>query len=257
MKSTYHISVLLLGMTLPFQACEGLFENVYDKPDESRGATTAGQLYIDASDWLEWHYIDLIALTDSVNSDESYNTSSAWQTFRIPLSGESSDNKTGIYTYWYDVFGEGITKYEYRDFIPTASQPEPSTWSVAVHRNNVRTNGGSACVTEYTSIDEIPDGTKWLDKLEFVADQWDETGVWVIQDRMLLGIIGNQGITTNPELSSWLTIRIPPMPPSFVLDSRVRILRLADGTYAAMQLTDYQSVTGTKCCLTINYKYPL
>lgn len=34
-------------------------------------------------------------------------------------------------------------------------------------------------------------------------------------------------------------------------------LTLADGSMAAVQLQDYQSPTGTKCCLTINYRYPL
>ena len=29
-----------------------------------------------------------------------------------------------------------------------------------------------------------------------------------------------------------------------------------DGTYAALQLVNYQSNKGVKCCLTINYKYP-
>lgn len=74
---------------------------------------------------------------------------------------------------------------------------------------------------------------------------------------MLLGLIGNQGIDINSTLSSWLTIDIPPMPPAFTLDSRVYILRLDDGSLAALQLENYQSNTGTKCCLTIKYRYPL
>ena len=46
------------------------------------------------------------------------------------------------------------------------------------------------------------------------------------------------------------------MPPQFVHNNHVFILRLNDGTYAALQLEDYLSPTGTKCYLTINYKYP-
>ncbi|MDE5550640.1 MAG: HmuY family protein, partial [Bacteroidaceae bacterium] len=49
---------------------------------------------------------------------------------------------------------------------------------------------------------------------------------------------------------------IPPMPPTFKLNNHVFIVRFADDTYAAIQLENYQSPTGTKCCLTINYKYP-
>jgi hypothetical protein len=39
-------------------------------------------------------------------------------------------------------------------------------------------------------------------------------------------------------------------------NKHVFILRLADGTYAALQLADFISPEGKKCFLTINYKYP-
>lgn len=74
---------------------------------------------------------------------------------------------------------------------------------------------------------------------------------------MLLGIIGNQGTYINPVLSSWLLVDIPPMPPAFTLCSNVFIIRLPDDTFGALQLENYQSTEGTKCCLTINYRYPL
>ena len=47
------------------------------------------------------------------------------------------------------------------------------------------------------------------------------------------------------------------MPPTYSMDSRVYVLRLGDGTYAALQLADYMNCEGVKCHLTINYKYPL
>ena len=46
------------------------------------------------------------------------------------------------------------------------------------------------------------------------------------------------------------------MPPEFSMDSRVFVLRLNDGTYAALQLDNYLSPQGEKCFMTINYKYP-
>ena len=81
--------------------------------------------------------------------------------------------------------------------------------------------------------------------------------MWIDQDRMLLGIIGNQGTAVNTVLSSWLRIEIPPMPPAFTPDSRVFVIRLGDGTMGALQLADYQSAAGVKCCLSIKYRYPL
>lgn len=46
------------------------------------------------------------------------------------------------------------------------------------------------------------------------------------------------------------------MPPSFSMNNHVFVLRLKDGSYAALQLENYLAPNGTKCYLTINYKYP-
>lgn len=252
-------------LTLP--SCEGIFPGVYDRPvgDTTVTRTAEGTLYVDASDWGKWHYIDLRALTDSVAANPGYNTSEAWVTCAIPTEGDATSSveesgdvrQTGIYTYWYDVFGEGISHKEYRSYTPAERQPEPENWSIAVHRNNVRTNGGAAAVTEFADISRLPSDRAYLETLDFKADIWSETSVWTLRDHMLLGIVGSQGIEVNETLSSWLRMDIPPMPPVFSADSRVFVVRFADGTYAALQLSDYMSVAGTKCCLTINYRYPL
>lgn len=253
------VAMAMLAVVSP--SCDGIFNGIYDEAPEEEKATMAGQLYVDASDWGEWHYIDLKAVGEAVAADPSFDPSSLWQSAAIPLeptdAAGTENPYTGIYTYWYDVFGEGIGRNEFRDFYHTAAQPEPDDWTFAVHRNNVRTNGGAVARTEFRSFDELPADARELRTLEFVADEWNEKDVWSIQERMLLGLIGNQGIEINNVLSSWLTIDIPPMPPAFTHDGRVFILRLADGSLAALRLVDYQSATGTKCCLTIDYRYPL
>ncbi|MBQ0050226.1 MAG: HmuY family protein, partial [Bacteroidales bacterium] len=86
---------------------------------------------------------------------------------------------------------------------------------------------------------------------------WNENWVWVAQDRMLSGIIGCQGICINPVLSSWLEVNLPPIPPSFTHDKHVFLLRTASGELAALQLQNYMNAAGTKCHLTINYRFPL
>ena len=251
------LTAALLGLS----SCSGIFDNVYDAPPETKRETQAGQLYVDASDWGSWHYIDLNEVNDSTSADSAFNPSALWRHYTIPLAvtdtSGSDGHIPGIYTYWYDVFGAGLSNYEYRDFYPTAPQPGPESWSLAVHRNNVRTNSGAVARTGFRSFDELPAGTDWIADLTFHEDEWNEKDVWTIQDQMLLGIIGNQGIEINNTLSSWLTIAIPPMPPAFTYSDNVFILRLADGSLAALQLENYLSDTGTKCCLTINYMYPL
>lgn len=244
--------------------CNGLFDGVYDNPPADEPETVAGQLYIDASDWTKWHYIDLHVLADSVSANPSFNTSSLWDTRDIPLKAtgqtvetDASEELPGIYTYWYDVYGAGVDHYEFRSFYPTEGQSEPEEWTLAVHRNNVRTNGGAVAATAFNSFEELPEDRSFYAGLDFKPDTWNQSDVWTVQDRMLLGIIGNQGISVNTVLSSWLTMDIPPMPPAFTHNGKVFILRLSDGSMAAIQLQNYLSSTGTKCCLTINYRYPL
>lgn len=248
----------MIATLAALQSCNGIMDGIYDDPPAAPATTVDGQLYIDASDWAEWHYIDFPALARAVNDDPEFNTSSLWSTYPVPVEGEgSADGKWGIYTYWYDVFGVGISVNEFRDYRPTPAQPEPEEWTIAVHRNNVRTNGCKAAATEFNNIDDLPADAEYLESLHYEEDTWNETDVWVIQDHMLEGLIGNQGIDANPVLSSWLKVEIPPMPPAFTLNDRVFVLRLPDGTYGALQLADYQSPKGLKCCLTINYRYPL
>lgn len=243
-------------LALVFSSCHGMFEDIYDVPTENVDIKE-GQLYIDASSWLDWYYIDFN--TTNKNFAEG-GTSSAFVKYAIPTTGEErSDHPSGtpgIYTYWYDVFGAGLSNHKFSGFCATEPQPEPESWHIAVHRNNVRTNGAAVYETSYTSMNELPESSESFADKTFTSDEWNETDVWTVQAQMLQGLIGNQGIDINPVLSSWLKVDIPPIPPVFTLNNHVFIVRMNDGTYAAIQLENYQSPAGTKCCLTINYKYP-
>lgn len=259
-RAKNHISttVCILAVSSALQGCHGIMDGIYYHPSENETKTQAGQLYIDASDWHKWYYIDLKEVVANSLTDPDYNPSSAWNAYDIPLQeSDLGDGKSGIYTYWYDVFGAGLSVNEFRSFMPTAVQPEPETWTFAVHRDNVRTNGCGVAVTDYDSLEQIPEDKSFLDALDFTSDRWSENEVWCIQDNMLLGFIGNQGITINPALSTWLTVALPPIPPAFTISQKVMIMRLPDSSYAALQLANYQSSAGVKCCLTINYRYPI
>ena len=248
----------LAGVMLSLQGCTGIFDSVYDEPIDPTLIIVPGQLYIDASDWGKWYYIDLPAIATACADNPEYNANQHWQEYSIPME-ELTDatGRSGIYTYWYDVFGAGIGVNEFRTFLHTARQDEPRSWTIAVHRNNVRTNGCMVAATNYDSMDQLPQDLSSIKGLHFEGDRWSENEVWCEQSRMLLGLIGNQGIEINHTLSSWLKIEIPPMPPAFTLNSEVFILKLPDDTFAALQLENYQSPTGVKCCLTINYRYQL
>lgn len=227
-------------MLMALSACNGVMDGIYDDPP----TPAEGDIYIDATSWTQWHYICL--------HDGSVVT------YDIPTAEVASfdSDGTGIYTYWYDVFGEGVSKYELRDKYPTEHQPEPDHWDIAVHRNNVRTNGGAVYQTSVSDISSIGSATSFS-TMPFVEDTWNETDVWAVQTQMLEGLVGNQRIKINTELGKWLTMDIPPMPPTFGHNDRVFILRLSDGTYAALRLKNYKTPDSRNCGLTVEYKYPL
>ena len=99
-------------------------------------------------------------------------------------------------------------------------------------------------------MDELPESSDAFRNMVFTEDEWTENEVWDNQDQMLMGYVPSQGIELNRVLSSWLCMDIPPMPPAFSMNNHVFILRLKDGSYAALQLENYLSPKGTKCYLT-------
>lgn len=248
---------------LLLSACAGVMDGFYDEPEE-QPKSIDGQLYIDASSWTDWYYIDLKALTTDATRQQALQN--VEQPYPIPFPASSAPavtdhssiaGQTGLYDYWFDVWGAGISVNEFRSFKATNSQPAPADWTIAVHRDNVRTNGGAAYETALTDINLFAPSREELASYAFTADTWTEHDVWTDQSQMLNSLIGSQGIAINAVLSGWLQLDVPPMPPAFTHNSHVFVVRLSDGTYGALQLTNYLSPAGTKCCLTIRYKYPL
>lgn len=274
-------------------ACNGIAGGLYDEPQGDEPLTSGAELRVDATSWTDWYYIDFDSLatlaeaaaanpTDTVAQSalrHAQTTFTPWpiptDTLSAPLppegtgeasppegTGEASPPKEtgeaspGIYTYWYDCFGEGLTNNRFDAYYPTAPQPEPDHWSIAIHRNNVRTNGAEVLETSYTSIDDLPLASSTFTGLPFTPDTWTENQVWVDQSRLLQEYVGNQGIRINTVLSSWLTVSLPPIPPAFTLNSHVFLVRFPNGKVAALQLVNYMNTAGVKCHLTIKYKYP-
>lgn len=260
LKSLRHISIAGCGIMMMLTACNGIMGGLYDEDNggntyDNDAVSVHGTLYVDASSWTDWYYIDLHAIRDSiVKGVEPDLTFAPWP---IPTEETAAFDQegSGIYTYWYDIFGEGIAKREYRSSYPTAKQPEPEQWDIAVHRNNVRTNGGAAAETNGTDVSDDKALTAYT--TDMTGDEVNESDVWTISEKMIQSLIGNQRIKVNPVLSRWLTMEIPPMPPAFLQNDHVFLLRMKDNTYAALRLLNYISPTAVKCCLTIEYRYPV
>ncbi len=120
-------------------ACNGIFDDIYDEASPSSSVTTEGQLLVNASSWKDWYYVDFDSLQMYIERKDTAGLLKAQTHFThyaIPtsLSSGSGDGKTGMYTYWFDVFGKGISVNEKRGFTATDEQLEPQSWSIAFHR---------------------------------------------------------------------------------------------------------------------------
>lgn len=257
-------STILAGCAavLCLTACNGVFDDIYDSPSADDVKVEKNQLYVDAHDWGYWYYISFDSLEQYVESGDTAALSYAqthFTPYAIPKdslgSGNGTSQETGIYTYWFDVFGQGMDNNRLRWFRKTAGQPEPAEWDIAIHRQNVRTNNASVLETNYTSLDDLPESSASFTGAEFTSDEWSEKDVWADQSLMLQSLIGCQGIKINKALV-WLNVDIPPMPPSYRMNNHVFVIKLKDGKMAAVQLVNYKNPSGTACYFTINYKYP-
>lgn len=256
-------AVLVCGaLAVALTSCEGVFSGIYDNDSDSgEQRLKADEIYIDAADWDYWYYVDLDSILALRNAGDSAALYRALRTHDArPIPRDSVEavpaDSAGIYTYWFDIFGKGLSVYERRSYRPTAPQAEPPHWTFAVHRDNVRTNGCAVYETSYTSLTQLPDSSAAFRDAQFQADTWSERDVWTDRTAMLSCLMGSEGIKINQVLSSWLTVNIPPIPPTFTYNGHVFILRLPDGRCAALRLKSYMDSAGTKCKLTIEYRFP-
>lgn len=245
---------------LCLMACNGIFDDVYDDPVSEEVKPVEGELFIDASSWTAWYYVSFDSLQQYIEKGDTAGLIYA-QTHFTPYTieldstgtGDATVQAPGIYTYWFDVFGKGMSNYQLRSYRTTKPQAEPAEWDIAFHRQNVRTNGATVLETNYTSFDELPASSAMFTGATFTGDEWSERDVWADSRKMLLGLMGCQGININKPLSSMLQFNFPP---SYVLNNHIFLVKLKNGNMAAMQLANYMNAAGQTCRLTINYKYP-
>ena len=145
------LSVLLLvGSTLSFSSCNGLFEGIYDTPPKegetpqrgflSYDATThRGKIFADVSSYQHWTFFDLPSRT-TVTKEIPKTLSGKW------------DGKSAI-SYQHVTFP---STYRTDSVIHTDPMPVPKDWTFAFHHYDVATNHGVAVATNYRSLDALP-----------------------------------------------------------------------------------------------------
>lgn len=224
-----------------------MFDGIYDDPvrDTSiepgfTGTTEAGRytLLLDARDYDEWTFIDLHRLT--------------FETLPIPASLTGTWDGVSLW-YRYNVQGSRYRQLEQRQ---VDAQPEPGQWDIAIHHFDVRTNGGSALATDYTSIDALPATPEGFADKQFTGDTGTTHQCITDFSGMFDRNIWYQAGMVNTVLTEWVRMDFSTPPPKYEASNRVYLLRMKDGTMAALHLKSYMSETGTKGFLTIDIKYP-
>ncbi len=245
------IAIALCLATMALAGCNGIFDDIYDEPVADanlqlgfNGAGTSERftIVLDARDYDQWLFLDLHQRTI--------------ETRPVPttLTGDWDGQST-----WarYHVVGSTYTLLDER---PVDRQSTPEQWDLAIHHFDVRTNGGAVLRTNYASVDAVPQQLDLQSLLEhgtFVPDTWMLHQCIVDFSGMFDRNIWFQTSMVNPVLTEWVRMDFSTPPPKYEASRRVYLLRMADGTMAALQLKSYMSEAGTKGFLTIDVRYPL
>ena len=254
-------------------SCEGAFGWMYDDPEApatpapevNADRSVTATLSVNANPWGEWHYIDLAAVVSLLRDDPTADANRLWTMRPIPLEPTGPEEtvtghrRTGQYLYKFDTnYGEPIKGSEFQSFTPTAAQDDPEEWSFAVHRSEVRTNGGAVWASTLTDIDRATEAD--YRHASYTPDEWSENEVWSDSRTMISLRVPSQGIAINKVLGSWLRMTLMP---EYERNGHVFFLRLRDGSFAALQLVNHigggtpENPSPIRCYLTIKMRYPL
>lgn len=245
--------LLTVGSVFAFSACNGLFDGIYDSPPSGGTAprygflhydeaTHRGQIFLDVGSYKDWTYVDLPSRTIATRAIPTQLTT-AWDS----VSAISYQHVTWPSTFRTD------------SIIPTDAMPHPEAWSLALHHYDVATHDGAALLTPFTRLDELPRQGSERDALlaqTFTPDSlthhqayYDLTGIFIYY-------IGYQHAAFNPVLSTWMDMDVKNPPPRYTLSQRVYLLRLRDGSVAALHFPSHVNAAGQKGYVTIDYIWP-
>ncbi|MBR1799533.1 MAG: HmuY family protein [Bacteroidales bacterium] len=153
-------------------------------------------------------------------------------------------------------------RWTYLDFhrqtIDTANifqdEPAPERWDIALHRYDVKTNGGAAAETDVATLDAVAGATQ-LALMPLTEDI--DTSVVVDMSGMMQGLLERRSSKLNAVLGKWLDVNTSSMPPVYTMSNRIYVVRMADSSFAALQFTNYINSASAKGYITIKYRYPI
>lgn len=126
----------------------------------------------------------------------------------------------------------------------------PEQWDIALHRNNVKTNGGAVLrtnATKLSALTEIPSG-------KYVQDTITYEEVVVDNSQMMQGIVVYDTTEVNKVLGTWVTRS--GMPPVYMVSPYVYVIRNKEGKYAKIKFSSFKSAMDKAGFATFSYEYP-
>ena len=138
----------------------------------------------------------------------------------------------------------------------TVGDAAPETWDFAVHRYDAKTNGGAVWESPARDFASLP-APGSVSPEAFERDEWTTDRITIDMSQMMNGVILYAEDYRNPCLSRWLDVNTSTMPPVYTLSGKVYLLRLADGTIAALRLANFMNDAAVKGYMTIDYLYPV
>jgi hypothetical protein len=167
----------------------------------------------------------------------------------------SSDVEVG--TIYVDA--SSYTKWIYLDFSEhradsvSVFDEAPLNWDLAIHRYDAKTNGGAVAETDIEDFNLL--STAKIG--EYVSDTFTTKKIVTDMSTMMDGYLSYVESDYNATLSQWLNVDTSNMPPTYTLSNKIYILRLADGSKAALKLENYMNESAIKGYMTISYMYPI
>ena len=208
-----HLTIMLgLASTL-FSACDGLFEDVYDN--------------------------DKVAETSS--------SSSLWYSPSSDTEGQFTIDATS-YTAWHYISFADMTLTSSVINADGTEDDVPDQWDIALHRYDVKTNGGSAAATSFSTFASLS-----LDNLSFEADVWTENKITIDMSHMMEGYLVYAPSYYSAVISGWVDVDTSTMPPIYTMNSKVYVLMTSDGRLVALRLINYMNDSSVKGHMTVEY----
>lgn len=138
----------------------------------------------------------------------------------------------------------------------------PIEWDIALHRYDVKTNGGAGIETDFETLEaletavedgsyESPYNSQWVSDVE--------DSVTVDMSHMMEGYLVYAASPRNREIGKWLNVDTSTMPPIYTPSNKVYLVKFKDGTIAAIRFTGFSNPNyyNTKGYISFDYLYPI